>query len=52
MTADQVEAEADNGLLRLRIKNVTKPVEAPRKIQIKSGDKPVIEAKPGDVKSH
>ncbi|HLU33682.1 MAG TPA: Hsp20/alpha crystallin family protein [Natronosporangium sp.] len=52
VTADQVEAEADNGLLRLRIKNVTKPVEAPRKIQIKSGDKPVIEAKPGDVKSH
>lgn len=35
--ADQVEAESDNGLLRLRVKNVTKPVEPPRKISVKGG---------------
>lgn len=53
VSADQVEAEADNGLLRVRIRNVTKPVEAPRKIEIKAGEKSnrVIEAKPGEVKS-
>lgn len=51
VTADQVEAEADHGLLRLRVKNVTKPVEPPRKIAIKGGGKSskVIEAKPGEV---
>jgi HSP20 family protein len=37
VTADQVEAEAGNGLLRLRIKSVTRPVEAPRKVKIKGG---------------
>jgi HSP20 family protein len=40
VTADQVEADADRGLLKVRIKNVTKPVEAPRKIAIKSGTGP------------
>jgi HSP20 family protein len=40
VTADQVEADADKGLLTVRIKNVTKPVEAPRKIAIKSGTGP------------
>jgi HSP20 family protein len=35
VTADHVEADADKGLLRLRIKNVTKPVEPPRKIEIR-----------------
>lgn len=51
VAADQVEAEADNGLLRLRIRNVTKPVEAPRKIQIKAGERPdrVIEGRSGGV---
>lgn len=53
VTADQVEAEADNGLLRVRVKDVTKPVEPPRKIQIRSGQRSdrVIEAKPEDVTS-
>lgn len=36
VSGDQVEADVDKGLLRLRIKNVTKPVEAPRKIAIRS----------------
>jgi HSP20 family protein len=40
VTADQVEADADKGLLTIRIKNVTKPVEAPRKIAIKSDAEP------------
>jgi HSP20 family protein len=41
VTADQVEAEADRGLLRVRVKNVTKPVEPPRKIGIRgSGEGP------------
>jgi HSP20 family protein len=50
VTADQVEADADKGLLRVRVKNVTKPVEPPRKIEIKSAQqRKTIEAKPGDV---
>jgi HSP20 family protein len=40
VTADQIEADADRGLLRVRVKNVTKPVEAPRKIAVKSGTGP------------
>jgi len=35
---DQVEADADRGLLRIRIKNVTRPVDPPRKIAIRSGE--------------
>jgi HSP20 family protein len=53
VTADQVEAESDKGLLRVRVKNVTKPVEPPRKIQIKRGSEQsskVIEGKTGDVR--
>jgi HSP20 family protein len=45
--ADQVEAEMDNGLLRVRIRNVTRPVEPPRKIAIRSGGRKTIE---GEVK--
>jgi HSP20 family protein len=37
VTPDQVEADADHGLLRLRVRNVTKPVVPPRKIDIRSG---------------
>jgi HSP20 family protein len=37
VTADQIEAEADRGLLRIRVRNVTKPVSPPAKIQVKSG---------------
>jgi HSP20 family protein len=51
VTADQVDAEADKGLLRVRVKNVTKPVEPPRKIQIKGGESSgskVIEGKTSD----
>jgi HSP20 family protein len=33
---DQVEAEFDKGLLRLRVKSVTTPVTPPRKIEIRS----------------
>jgi HSP20 family protein len=52
VTAEQIEAEADRGLLRVRVKNVTKPVEPPRKIAIRGGGKTskVIEAKSGEVK--
>jgi HSP20 family protein len=52
VTADQIEAEADKGLLRVRVKNVTRPVEPPRKIEVKSatGSSRVIEAKSGEVK--
>jgi HSP20 family protein len=34
--ADQVDAEFDRGLLRLRIRNVTRPVTPPKKIEIRS----------------
>lgn len=37
VTADQIEAEADTGLLRVRVRNVTRPVEPPRKIEVRSG---------------
>jgi HSP20 family protein len=53
VTADQVEAESNKGLLRVRVKNVTKPVEPPRKIEIKGGSEhqsKVIEGKTGDVR--
>lgn len=52
VTADQIEAAADNGMLHVRVKNVTKPVEPPRKIAIKGGEdrsSTVIEAKGADV---
>lgn len=52
VTADQIEAESDQGLLRVRIRNVTRPVEPPRKINIKGGDAPrVIEAGGGEATS-
>lgn len=38
--ADQVEAAFDKGLLHLRVKNVTKPVQPPRKIEVRSGGQP------------
>lgn len=61
VSGDQVEADIDRGLLRLRIRNVTRPVEPPRKIAVRSGEsghepgqKPgqpkTIEAGAGDVK--
>ena len=37
VTADQIEAESDKGMLRLRLKNVTKPVLPPQKIAVRSG---------------
>ncbi|GGM31463.1 Hsp20/alpha crystallin family protein [Dactylosporangium sucinum] len=40
VTADQVEAEADNGMLRLRLRDVTRPLPAPRKIAIRAGRSP------------
>ena len=49
VTADQVEAYTDKGLLRIRIKDVTKPVEAPRKIAIKSGPGPQAKTIEGSV---
>ena len=35
--ADDVSADYDKGLLHVRVHNVTRPVEAPRKIQVSSG---------------
>jgi HSP20 family protein len=54
VTSDQIEAEADRGLLRVRVKNVTKPVEPPRKIQIKASGREkskTIEGRATEVKS-
>ncbi|GIJ43987.1 hypothetical protein Val02_08730 [Virgisporangium aliadipatigenens] len=47
---DQIDAEADRGLLRLRIKNVTKPVLPPQKIAVRgagSTERKTIEGKTG-----
>ena len=50
VTADQVEAESDNGMLRLRIRNVTKPVLPPQKVTVRAADagqqRKTIEATP------
>jgi HSP20 family protein len=35
--ADDVSAHYDSGLLRIRVRNVTRPAEAPRKIAVTSG---------------
>jgi HSP20 family protein len=37
VTHEQIEADADKGVLRVRIKNVTKPVQPPQKISIRGG---------------
>ncbi|HEX6873629.1 MAG TPA: Hsp20/alpha crystallin family protein [Micromonosporaceae bacterium] len=40
IAADQVEADADKGLLRVRVRNVTRPVMPPQKVSIKSVSEP------------
>src|SRR5688500_1866228 len=40
VTHEQVEADSDRGVLRLRIKNVTKPVQPPQKIAIRGRQEP------------
>src|SRR5688500_9002899 len=35
VNADQVEAEFDRGMLRMRVRNVTRPVVPPKKIEIR-----------------
>jgi HSP20 family protein len=48
---DQVEADVDKGLLRVRVRNVTRPVLPPQKIAIKSTQEPkTVEARATDVK--
>jgi HSP20 family protein len=50
VSADQVEAEADKGLLRVRVKQVTKPVQPPKKINIRAGEGPkTIESKAAET---
>ncbi|GAA1761638.1 Hsp20/alpha crystallin family protein [Luedemannella helvata] len=41
--AEQVEAEADNGLLRLRVRDVTPPAREPQKVAIRT-QAPAIES--------
>lgn len=38
VTADQVEATYDKGMLEVRVRDVTKPVVPPQKIQVRSAD--------------
>jgi len=38
VTADDVEASYDKGMLEVRVRNVTKPVVPPQKIQIRGGE--------------
>jgi HSP20 family protein len=40
VTADDVEAHYDRGMLQLRVRNVAKPVVPPQKIPIRSADTP------------
>lgn len=39
VSADDVDASYDQGLLRVRVHNVTKPVTPPKKVQIRGADK-------------
>jgi HSP20 family protein len=51
VTADDVEARYDHGLLEVRVRNVTRPVVPPQKVSIRNaGDRPTIEgrAEPSD----
>jgi HSP20 family protein len=51
VTHEQIEAHADKGLLRIRVKNVTKPVLPPQKIAVHGTGQPeqkVIEGRSGD----
>ncbi len=48
ITADQVPAECDQGLLRVRVRTVTKPVTPPQKIAIRSTE-PTTGRPPGRV---
>jgi HSP20 family protein len=51
VTYEQIEADADKGLLRIRVKNVTKPVQPPQKIAVRSGGSPqqkTIEGRTGE----
>lgn len=46
VSPDQVEADTDRGLLRIRVRNVTKPVVPPRKIEVRASQSPkTIEAR-------
>ena len=40
VTADDVQADTEQGLLRVRVKNVTKPVRPPQKVAIRSAAEP------------
>jgi HSP20 family protein len=51
VTHEQIEADMDKGLLRIRIRNVTKPVLPPQKIQVHGTERPqhkVIEGRTGE----
>ena len=46
VSADQVEADAEKGLLRVRVRNVTRAVQPPQKVAIKSApDQKAVEAR-------
>lgn len=52
VSADQVEASAENGLLRLRVRDVTRPVQPPRKIEVRGTGTPrrrTIESTAGET---
>jgi HSP20 family protein len=54
VTHEQIEAESDRGLLRVRIKNVTRPVLPPQKIAVRPGEAPqakTIEGRAGASES-
>lgn len=38
VTADDIEASYDRGMLRVRVRNVTKPPQEPQRIQVKRAD--------------
>jgi len=52
VTADDVEAAYENGMLHVWVRQVTKPAEEPRKVTIRSGNDEQHQTIEGSVESH
>ncbi|MCP2164374.1 Hsp20/alpha crystallin family protein [Goodfellowiella coeruleoviolacea] len=42
VSADQIDAEYDRGLLRVRVRDVVRPADRPTKVAVRTADRPAI----------
>lgn len=42
VSADQIDAEYDRGLLRVRVRDVVRPADTPTKVAVRNADQPAI----------